>query len=166
MGIVTKADHWIGKTLFVPLIIRFCQRAKRSQYWVANHCWLFAYLCFVHVEFTEGVPKHGVTWLTWLLLAITIFLVLSVGRNPDRQHRMLAIGPGFRMFFVVISIPHFMSHALGEKILWAGPDWDASCPTSLLILIGAYAYSITTIPPLEDTAREKAPKLQEAKTNG
>src|SRR5688500_3274705 len=40
----TKLDTWVGKTLFIPPIIRFCQATRQSQFAVSRFFWFVAAL--------------------------------------------------------------------------------------------------------------------------
>ena len=39
---LTKVDLWLGKTLFVPPIIKFCQLTRQSQFAVSRLFWFVA----------------------------------------------------------------------------------------------------------------------------
>lgn len=36
---LAEVDHWVGKTLFVPPIIKFCQLTRQSQYACSRLFW-------------------------------------------------------------------------------------------------------------------------------
>ena len=38
----SKIDHWIGKTLFVPPIVKLCQLTRQSQFAVSRLFWFVA----------------------------------------------------------------------------------------------------------------------------
>ena len=40
----TEIDHWIGRTLFVPLIIRLCQLTRQTQFALSRLFWFIAAL--------------------------------------------------------------------------------------------------------------------------
>jgi hypothetical protein len=149
---IAAADRWIGKTLFVPPIIRFCQWSGWSQYVVHNYLYLIgSYLLLV------AALNKGQSGAAEFFLALV--LTVKIGRNPEYEgyeSRFL------RRFLILVNALHVLSHATGKPMFLAGPTWDLSCPVPVLWLTAEYARTIKTIPPLE---REKpaSERLIEAK---
>lgn len=137
-----KIDHWIGKTLFVPPIIKLCQLTRQSQYAVSRLFWFIAALdAFYRAE-----------TLFWSLLwgGMSIVMMISASRRADMPtasflfFRMLAVA--FLGFDIVRGV---------TTGLWAGTEFW------VFVLIAEYAATILTIPPKED--RKVAAKASAAR---
>jgi hypothetical protein len=140
-----KIDTWIGKTLFVPPIVRFCQWSGWSQYLVHN----FLYLIGSYMMLMAVMAKGESAVLEFF---VALVLTVKIGRDPEYkgyESRFL------RYSFIVISVIHVIAHVTGRHILGSGPNWDLSCPVVTMWLTAEYARTIKTIPPLEDKARER-----------
>jgi hypothetical protein len=133
-------DRWIGKTLFVPLIIRACQRTGLTQYRFHNYAYLVGSYLLVAAALAKEPDSAG------LVLAFAVLLTVMYGRNPDYEGYE---SPFLRRLFIATNILHIIAHVTGRKMLLAGTDWDWSCPVGLLWLAAEYARTIKTIPPLE-----------------
>lgn len=145
MSLLCKVDGWIGRTLFIPIIIRICQKTGVSQHFFANQCsmvvafillWLFG-------------PDHWgfLVWFGFLVFTE----VLIAGLMPDIEIKPQ--GPRIRMFLVflwlsVCAITVFGVPLLGHVLYF-------------LLLLGDYAREIDTIPPLEVEEKEPEGRLAE-----
>ena len=91
---LTAIDAWIGKTLFIPPIVKLCQATRQSQYAVSRLFWfvtaldqlrlartlgeqivagLFSLFMMVTASLRADMPKASMTWFR--LLAIALLLV-------------------------------------------------------------------------------------------
>jgi hypothetical protein len=141
---IARADAWVGRTLFVPLIVRFCQRTGWSQFLVHN----YLYLIGSYMLLMAAMTKHESQGVTFFLALV---LTWKIGRNPEYkgyESRLL------RYVFIVLNVIHATAHITGRHLLGAGPDWDLSCPVGMMWLTAEYARTIKTIPPHESEERE------------
>jgi hypothetical protein len=139
VGIANRIDTWIGKTLFVPLIVRFCQKSGWTQFAVHNYLYLIGSYMLLVAAMAKGKGEA-------MPFVLALILTIKIGRDPQY--------PGYeskflRWCFILTTPVHVLSHLTGEPLLFAGPDLDLSCPVSLMWLTAEYARTIKTIPPLE-----------------
>jgi hypothetical protein len=137
---IAAADRWIGRALFVPPIVRFCQWSGWTQYAVHNFLYLLGSYMLLAAAIVKGEGES-------LAFALALIFTVLVGRDPGYAG---SESPFLRRFFIVLFPMHAYSHVTGEPFLLAGPDWDLSCPVSLMWLAAEYARTIKTIPPLEE----------------
>jgi hypothetical protein len=62
----TKIDHWIGKTLFAPPIIKLCQLTHQSQFAVSRLFWFIA---------AQRADSPATSFMFFRLLAIVMLAV-------------------------------------------------------------------------------------------
>jgi hypothetical protein len=141
VAIFSSTDQWIGKTLFVPPIIKLCQLTRQSQFAVSRLFWFIAALDgFYHAE-----------TLFWSIVWAGMSIVMMVSATQRADHPT----PSFMLFrllamaFLVLDL--LKGATLGQ---WAGTEFW------ILVLIAEYAATIRTIPPLE--SRSKAAKVSAA----
>jgi len=151
---LTKIDLWLGKKLFIPIIIWICQRAKITQYKFNIYAWVIATFSVIY----SSELKNATDWVVLVLMSIcALFWILQAALIPDMPRN--PTGLWFRFFIMTCIvlfdiIPTIAGTPIRNNIIF-GP----------LVLFAEYALTIKTIPPLE--AKEKAPseKLVEAKAN-
>ena len=124
----TSVDHWIGKTLFVPPIIKFCQFTRQSLLAVSRLFWFIAAL--------DGFYQAQTLFGSILGGGLGIVLIVCLFWRA----RYPAIGfISLRLSAVLfLSIELVNDAASGE---WAGLEFW------FLVLIAEYAAGIRTIPP-------------------
>lgn len=147
-----KIDTWVGKTLFVPIIIRICQKLKCTQQHFHRAAWALAWLTMLY--FAES--------LGWIILIglIALVSVISLALAPDRALPQGTTSRFWRMMWLAL----LMLDAAGITLdLTVGANaYDRHLAVvHILILFAEYAATIKTIPPLED--RERVGKLAPAK---
>lgn len=147
----TKIDSWIGKTLFVPIIIRICQRLRITQNVFASYAWMIAVMTLL----TDTLPHDVGGWIVYgLLVVMAVAMIIRAAMAPEMisgnssSFRLLI----YMMGIGVVYIPDIMNHTFGISHLY-----------SIFVLFAEYAKTIKTIPPLEDKKEAKAPKLVKAK---
>jgi len=131
-----KFDLWLGKTLFVPPIIKLCQLTRQSQFAVSRLFWFIAAL--------DGFYRADT------LLSSVIFGVLSLVMMVTASLR--ADSPTRSSFWMrMIAVLLLGLDLLGGAVTgtWAGVEFW------FFVLIAEYAATIRTIPPLE-AKRESA----------
>ena len=123
-----KLDHWIGKTFFVPPIIKFCQLTRQSQFAVARLFWFIA-ACdgFYHAKTLFGSLLWG---------GISAVMMVSAGWRADSPTASFMF---FRLLAVLILIIDLFRGAATAE--WAGIEFW------IFVLLAKYAANIRTIPP-------------------
>ena len=144
----TKIDTWMGKTLFVPIIIRICQRVKITQNTFASYCWMIAILCLL----TD--PPKGISG--WIIYGILVVMAaMSIARAALFPEIVSGSSSGFRFLIVSLGVGLVYIPDIIEK------HFAISHVYTIFVLFAEYAKTIKTIPPLED--KKKATKAVEAK---
>lgn len=125
---LTNIDLWIGKTLFVPPIIRICQLTGQSQFAISRLFWFIAALDgFYRAEtLVSSVIFGGMS----VVMMLTASLRADMPTRSSVWFRMLALG-----FFVI----DLLQGARTGK--WLGTEFW------VFVLIAEYAATIRTIPP-------------------
>ena len=72
---LTQIDLWIGKTLFVPAIIKLCHLTRQSQFAVSRMFWFAAAL--------DGLYRAETTMGQVIWGGMSIFMLLTAGRRAD-----------------------------------------------------------------------------------
>lgn len=135
----TAFDAWIGKTLFIPPIIKFCQATRQSQYAVSRLFWFLVALDQLRLaETLAGQIFAGL---------FSLFMMFTAGLRADMPAYSMI---GFRllaMALLVLDVAHGI--AAGQ---WKGLEiW-------VLVLFAEYAATIRTIPPAETKAARPVPR--------
>lgn len=125
-----KIDHWIGKTLFIPPIIKLCQHTRQSQFAVSRLFWFIAAL--------DGFYRAETLFGSFLWGGLSVFMMVSAAWRADTPTVSF-------MFFRLLAATMFVidlvrGAATGE---WAGLEFW------LFVLVAEYAAIIRTIPPKE-----------------
>ncbi len=140
---VERIDTWLGKALFVPLIIRLCQRLRISQHAFNRMCWFSTFLVALYCA--DNLWRKIVFGAFALLACLVAALIPDhIEETSSRWFRMLVIST------TLLMMPKWLSK---------GPDYLVAY--NLLILFAEYATTIRTIPPLENKSAEPIRKVQE-----
>lgn len=135
---LTEIDHWIGKNLFVPPIVKLCQLTRQSQFAVARLFWFVAALDAFY---------RAVSWLDRIIWGgMSLIMMVSAARRADHPTRSLLF---FRMVAVVLLCADLAEAVASGK--WAFSEFW------LLVLFAEYAATIRTLPP-SSKAERQAPK--------
>lgn len=132
--IATELDQWIGKTLFVPLVIKLCQLTRQSQFAVSRLFWFIAALDgFYHAE-----------TLIWSIVwaGISVVMMITAVRRADNPTASLIFFRLLAVAFLVMDLVKGM--ATGE---WAGIEFW------VFVLVAEYAATIKTLPPRSKSKR-------------
>jgi hypothetical protein len=131
-----KIDHWIGKTLFVPPIIKLCQLTRQTQFAVARLFWFIAALDgLYHAETVLGMVLWG---------GLSLFMMFTAARRADSPTVSFMF---FRLLAVsLLGLDLVRSFATGE---WGGTEFW------IFVLVAEYAATIRTIPPRETAGPER-----------
>lgn len=126
----TKVDHWIGKTLFVPPIIKLCQLTRQSQFAVSRLFWFITAL--------DGFYRAETLFGSFIWGGLSIVMMVSAAWRADSPTRSFLL---FRLLAVfALGIDAVRGAATGE---WAGTEFW------IFVLVAEYAATIRTIPPSE-----------------
>lgn len=130
-------DVWIGKTLFVPPIVRFCQATRQSQYAVSRLFWFVTALDQLRIATSLGTQI--IAGLFSLFMMFTASFRADIPAFSMRWFRMMAL--------VLLALDVFSGVVSGA---WKGVEiW-------VLVLFAEYAATIDTIPPIEDRKTSKS----------
>jgi hypothetical protein len=123
-------DQWVGKTFFIPPIIKLCQLTRQSQFAISRLFW-FAATCdgFYRAETLVQSIIFGVLCMVAMLTAA---LRADFPARSMMPFRFLALG--LLVFNVVGAVTN------GK---WAGIEFW------IFVLFAEYAATIRTIPPSE-----------------
>jgi hypothetical protein len=134
--LVREVDAWLGKTLFIPIIIRICQLTGQSQFAISRLLWFLAGLYLLY--YTTGF------WGRILMGALCFVLMLSASLRADMPKEGTLWLRLFWWFCLVSD---------GLRIFSGDPT--ARIASDILILFAEYAITIKTIPPQEKRSRIK-----------
>jgi hypothetical protein len=136
---LTAIDTWIGKSLFTPLIIRFCQLTRQSQFAVSRLFWFIAAL--------DGFYRAETLISSVIWAAMSASMMVTASMRADHPTS------SFR-FFRLLSVLFLAM----DLIKGAGTGEWAGCEFWLFVLVAEYAATIRTIPPREKrSAKSPAP---------
>lgn len=137
---ITNLDVWVGKTLFVPPIVKFCQVTGQSQYAVSRLFWFVTALDQLRIA--TSLASQIIAGLFSLFMMFTASFRADMPAISLMWFRMMALA------FLMLDV--FSGVVSGA---WRGVEiW-------VLVLFAEYAATIRTIPPKEDkkTARSLQP---------
>ena len=125
---LAKVDQWVGKTLLLPPIIKFCQLTRQSQFACSRLFWFIAAL--------DGFyrAKTIVSSVVWGGMSVGMMLTASRRADDPTQSFMF-----FRLLGIVFLVSDVVAGVLNGK-LGGSEFW-------LFVLIGEYAATIRMIPP-------------------
>lgn len=127
---ITEIDHWIGRRLFVPPIIKLCQLTRQSQYAVSRLFWLIAAL--------DGFYRAETLVGSVIFAGLSFLMMFTASLRADLPARSFLL---FRMLALVFLVLDLLAAAVTGE--WAGVEFW------LFVLIAEYAATIETIPPRE-----------------
>jgi hypothetical protein len=136
-----KIDHWIGATLFVPPIIKFCQLTRQSQFAVSRLFWFIAAM--------DGLYRAETLFSSLLWGGLSIIMMVSAVRRADSPTASFMF---FRLLAIFLLIVDVMTGLITNE--WAGIEFW------IFVLLAEYAAIIRTIPPTE--TRKSAFKMSRA----
>jgi hypothetical protein len=127
---LAKLDHWIGKNLFVPPIVKLCQLTRQSQYAVSRLFWFIAAM--------DGFYRAETLFASVLFGVLSLVMMVTASLRADMPTRS---SMWFRMFALAFLILDLATGAVTGE--WAGTEFW------LFVLIAEYAATIRTLPPRE-----------------
>lgn len=137
-------DVWVGKTLFVPPIIKLCQLTRQSQYAISRLFWFITALDQLRIA--TSLTSQIIAGLFSLFMMVTASLRADIPAFSMRWFRIVAL------VFLLLDV--FSGVVSGE---WKGVEiW-------VLVLFAEYAATITHIPPSERKRESRATRTSEAR---
>ncbi|HLL58317.1 MAG TPA: hypothetical protein VK391_00305 [Allosphingosinicella sp.] len=136
-----KLDLWLGKTLFVPPIIKLCQLTRQSQFAVSRLFWFIAAL--------DGFYRADTLLSSVIFGVLSLIMMVTASLRADSPTRSSFWMRMIALFLLVLDL---LGGAVTGK--WAGAEFW------FFVLIAEYAATIRTIPPLD--AKEKAASVAKA----
>jgi surface polysaccharide O-acyltransferase-like enzyme len=129
-----EADAWIGKTLFIPPIIKLCHLTRQTQYAVSRLFWFVAAL--------DGFYRAETLFSSVLWGGVSVIMMIGAVRRAD------APSPTF-MWFRLLAVVMFLLALLKVAVTgeWGGAEFW------IFILIAEYAATIRTLPPRDSCRR-------------
>lgn len=128
---LASVDVWIGRTLFLPPIIKFCQLTHQSQFAVSRLFWFFAAL--------DGFYQSD-SWFSSILFGVmSVIMMLTASLRADMPTYS---SRGFRLLTVALLLLDVLMGVIGGD--WRGIEFW------VLVLIAEYAATIRTLPPKEE----------------
>ena len=125
-----KIDQWIGKTLFVPPIIKLCQLTRQSQFAVSRLFWFIAAL--------DGFYRADNLFSSILWGGMSVLMMITASQRADHPTVSFMFFRLLGMVFLLLDL--VKGAATGE---WAGTEFW------IFVLIAEYASTIRTVPPRE-----------------
>ena len=125
---LTHIDQWIGKTLFVPPIVKFCHLTRQSQFAVSRLFWFAAALNGLY---------HAETMIGWVIWGgMSIVMMVSAAHRADSPTASFMF---FRLLALVLLILDLVGGAVTGD--WGGAEFW------LFVLFAEYAAAIRNLPP-------------------
>lgn len=141
---MTAIDVWVGKTLFVPPIVKLCQATRQSQYAVSRLLWFVTALDQLRIA----------TSLTSQIIAglFSLFMMFTASFRADMPAISLM---WFRIMALLLLVLDVFSGVVSGA--WKGVEiW-------ILVLFAEYAATIRTIPPKEQGKPTRTVRAREAR---
>ncbi len=133
----TIVDAWIGKTLFVPPIIKLCQVTRQTQFAVSRLFWFIAAL--------DGFYRADTLFSSILWGGMSLFMMITATKRADSPTASFMF---FRLLSVLfLTIDSAKTAVTGE---WAGVEFW------VFVLLAEYAATIRTVPPNELPKKDAA----------
>ena len=126
----TQIDHWIGKTLFVPPIIKLCQLTRQRQFAVSRLFWFITAL--------DGFYRADTLFMSIIWGCLSIYMMVTTSRradSPTASHMFLRL-----LAIALLTLGLLKGITLRE---WFGTDFW------IFVLVAEYAATIRTISPRE-----------------
>ncbi len=134
-------DHWIGRTLFVPLIVKLCQTTRQSQFAISRTFWFLAAV--------DGFYYAETMFSSVLWGAVSLLMMVTAVTRADSPTRSM-------MWFRLIAIAALMI----DVVIGIGTSAWFGIEFWVLVLIAEYASTIATIPPIKTKTSITIPTAQ------
>ena len=125
---LTNLDHWIGKTLFLPPIIKLCQLTHQSQFAVSRLFWFIAML--------DGFYHADTLFTSVLFGGLSVLMMVTASMWADMPTTSSLFSRVLALLFLLVDL---LKGATETE--WTGTEFW------ILVLIAEYAASIRSVPP-------------------
>ena len=125
-----KVDAWVGKTFFIPPIIKLCQLTRQTQFAVSRLFWFIAAL--------DGFYRADTLFSSILWGGMSVVMMITATKRADSPAASFML---FRLLFLLFLALDLLRGAMTGK--WAGVEFW------MFVLTAEYAATIRTIPPTE-----------------
>ena len=125
---LTSLDLWIGKSLFLPPIIKLCQLTHQTQFAVSRLFWFIAAL--------DGFYHADTLFYSVLFGCLSVLMMLTASMRADTPTRSTLFSRMLALLFFSLDLLRGAT-----KAEWTGTEFW------ILVLIAEYAASIRTVPP-------------------
>ena len=125
-----KVDAWVGKTFFIPPIIKLCQLTRQTQFAVSRLFWFIAAL--------DGFHRADTLFSSILWGGMSVVMMITATKRADSPAASFML---FRLLFLLFLALDLLSGVMTGK--WAGVEFW------MFVLTAEYAATIRTIPPTE-----------------
>jgi len=149
---------WVGKTLFVPPIVKICQTLKITNHAFANTVTFANMLLLFFSIFHDWHWNTAVSFVFGFILAVMmgllcLYWMLIAGLEPEMRFPVLKVFLVFRMMSFFMLLQHAMAFVLLGKVdISNAVYW-------FLLLVCDYARMIDRIPPKEKKVKKTSAKL-------
>jgi hypothetical protein len=127
-------DEWIGKTLFIPAIIKLCHLTGQTQYAVSRMFWFIAAL--------DGFYRAETLFSSILWGGLSVVMMITATRRADSPTASFLLFRLMALTFLALDL--LKAAVTGE---WAGVEFW------IFILFAEYAGTIRTLPPRNLSSR-------------
>lgn len=125
---LSRIDLWIGKRLFLPLIMKLCHLLRQSQYAIARLFWFAAMLSGLYRA------EHVIEYLVFGHSSLIMMLTASLRADRPTRSQLW-----FRIFAIAALAARLATVAAGGSMVGI-EFW-------IFVLIAEYAMTIQTLPP-------------------
>ena len=164
---MSRIDTFIGKKMFLPLIIKILQISGETQYSFARSCNFIAILAFLYACIKDVQKDAGIInilWFIFLAFAALYSFVDAVGANKDNPKRPSSTARKISIFIIALDfVGVFLTLASGEDPSITGV---AMIVGWLIFLAGDYALLIDKIPPSTSKRKSYSRKTVRAEKRG
>lgn len=129
---LAKFDAWIGKTLFIPPIIKLCHATRQTQFAVSRMFWFIAAL--------DGFYRAETLFSSILWGGMSVIMMITATQRADSPTASFMFFRMLALFFLVLDM--VSAAATGE---WAAVEFW------VFVLFAEYAATIRTVPPKEQS---------------
>lgn len=136
-----RIDHWVGKNLFVPPIIKLCQLTRQTQFAVSRLFWFIAAL--------DGFYRAETLFSSILWGGMSVVMMITASQRADHPTASFRF---FRMLALAFLMLDLIQGAITGE--WGGSEFW------VFVLVAEYAATIRNVPPRETKRSVAAAKAR------
>jgi hypothetical protein len=129
-----KVDAWVGKTLFIPPIVKLCQVTRQTQFAVSRLFWFITAL--------DGFYRAETLFSSVLWGGMSVVMMITAAKRADSPTASFMFFRMLAALFLILDV--VLAVTTGE---WAGVEFW------MLVLVAEYAATIRTVPPSDEPAK-------------